>query len=115
MDNMEEKLGAILSNPQMMEQIMSLASSLGSAQQSQPEPPPQPQQPQIDIGMLQKLSGLAGQTGVDQDQQTLLHALSPYLSHDRISRLERAMRAAKTARLATDLLGSGGLNFLTGR
>lgn len=115
MDNMEEKLGAILSNPQMMEQIMSLASSLGSAQQRQPEPPPQPQLPQIDIGMLQKLSGLAGQTEVDQDQQTLLHALSPYLSHDRISRLERAMRAAKTARLATDLLGSGGLNFLTGR
>lgn len=116
MDNMEEKLGAILSNPQMMEQIMSMASALGSAQQSPlPPEPPAPAMPQIDMGMLQKLSGLAGQAGIDQDQQTLLRALSPYLSRDRISRLERAMRAAKTARLATDLLGNGGLNFLTGR
>ena len=117
MDSMEEKLGAILSNPQMMQQIMSLASSLGSSEQSKPEPPPPqaPELPNLDIGMLQKLSGLAGRTAVDQNQQTLLHALSPYLSRDRINRLERAMRAAKTARIATDLLGSGGLSFLTGR
>lgn len=117
MDNMEEKLGAILSNPQLMQQITAMASSLGAQQPAQP-PQAQPQAPglqDIDIGMIQKLSGLAGQTGIDNDQQTLLHALSPYLSRDRISRLERAMRAAKTARIATDLLGSGGLNFMTGR
>ena len=117
MDSMEEKLGAILNNPQMMQQIMSLASSLGSSEQQKPEtlPPQAPELPNLDIGMLQKLSGLAGRTAVDQNQQTLLHALSPYLSRDRINRLERAMRAAKTARIATDLLGNGGLSFLTGR
>ena len=116
MDNIEEKLGAILNNPQMMQQIMSMASTLGASQS-----PPSPQEsqpmnmPEIDFGMLQKLSGLASQTGIDSDQQTLLHALSPYLSRDRIGRLERAMRAARTARIATDLLGSGGLSYLTGR
>lgn len=117
MDSMEEKLGAILSDPQMMQQIMSLASSLGASgpPKSAPEPSPPPGLPNIDFGLLQKLSGLATQTGIDQNQQTLLHALSPYLSRDRISRLERAMRAAKTARIATDLLGGDGLNFLTGR
>lgn len=120
MDDMEEKLGSILSNPQMMQQIMSMASALGASQPSPapqpPQPSPVPQQlPDIDLGMLQKLSGLAGQTGIDPDQQALLRALCPYLSRDRIDRLERAMRAAKTARVATDLLGSGGLNFLTGR
>lgn len=114
MNNMEETLGAILNNPQMMQQIMSLASSLGNAEQPQPEPQP-PEMPNLDIGMLQKLSGLAGRTGVDQNQQALLQALSPYISRERVGRLERAMRAAKTARIATDLLGSGGLNFLTGR
>lgn len=114
MDNMEEKLGAILNNPQMMQQIMSMASALGASQPPE-EPKDQSVMPDIDIGMLQKLSGLATQTGTDQEQQALLHALSPYLSRDRISRLERAMRAAKTARIATELIGSGGLNFLTGR
>ena len=35
MDEMNEKLGAILSNPQMMQQIMSMAQAMG--QQSQPK------------------------------------------------------------------------------
>ena len=29
MDDMEEKLGSILNNPQMMQQIMSMAQSMG--------------------------------------------------------------------------------------
>ena len=40
MDDMEEKLGAILGNPQMMQQIMSMAQSMG-AQQPQKEEAPQ--------------------------------------------------------------------------
>ena len=30
MDEMEEKLGSILNNPQMMQQIMSMAQSMGN-------------------------------------------------------------------------------------
>ena len=50
MEGMEEKLGAILSNPEMMNTIMSMAKALGQSQ-PQPEqappcpPPPPPQQP----------------------------------------------------------------------
>ena len=32
MDEMEEKLGAVLNNPQMMQQIMSMAQALGGGQ-----------------------------------------------------------------------------------
>ena len=39
MDEMEDKIGAILNNPQMMQQIMSMAQSF-SAQTPQGEPPP---------------------------------------------------------------------------
>ena len=122
MDEMEQKLGAILSNPQMMQQIMSMAQAFAPAQEAspaqQPAPPPQPPapaMPNIDPAMLQKLAGIAGQSGIDREQQALLKALSPYLSRDRIARLERAMRAAKTAKLASTVLGQGGLSFLTGR
>ena len=105
MDGMEEKLGAILGNPQMMQQIMALAQSMGS--QSTPlEPPPKQEGP--DPAMMQKIMAAFQSTGVDTHQQALLSALNPYLTRDRISRLERAMRAAKLAGLASAFLGGGG-------
>ncbi len=119
MSELEERLGAIMSNPQLMQQIMSMAQSLGNSQnapkEQSPKPEPPPALPDFDPAMLQKLSGLAGQTGIDREQQALLSALGPYISRDRVSRLERAMRAAKMARAATALFGQGGLSLLTGR
>ena len=120
MENMEEKLGTILNNPEMMQQIMTLAQSLGSnppKQQNAPREPEIPASPNpgLDLSMIQKLSGLAGQSSIDQQQRQLLTALSPYLSKDRVSKLENAMRAAKMARLASAFLGSGGLQMLSGR
>lgn len=121
MSEMEEKLGAILGNPQMMQQILSMAQAIGQSpppQEDRPTPPsepPRPQAPEFDIGMLQKLSGLISQNGADQNQQALLCALSPYLSRERVSKLERAMRAAKMARMASGFLNAGGLSLLTGR
>ena len=115
MDELEQKLGAVLNNPQLMQQIMSMAQSMGSAPAAPSEPPPPRQElPPIDFSMLQKLSGIAQQSGIDQNQQTLLHALHPYLSAGRITRLEKAMRAAKMARLASSFLGQNGLSSLLG-
>ena len=34
MENLEEKMGAILNNPQLMQQIMSMAQSLGNSEPS---------------------------------------------------------------------------------
>ena len=106
MGNLEQQLGAVLGNPEMMEKIMAMAQALGT---SSPEPqeasPPPPPMLDIDIGLLKKLSGLAGQGSIDQDQQALLKALGPYLTSRRIHKLENAMRAAKMARLAAATLG----------
>ena len=110
MSEMEEKLNSILSNPDMMNQIMSMAQSMGTSTQSNP-PIKQEALPGIDINMLQKLSGIAQNSTVDKNQQTLLHALAPYLSGDRIGRLERAMRAAKMAKLASGFLSQRNLQF----
>ena len=120
MDGLEDKLGAILSNPQMMQQIMSLAQSLDIGEnQKQPEPPkqecsPSPP-PNIDPAMLQRLAGMAGQSAIDSNQKALLKALGPYLSRERIVKLEKAMRAAKIAGIASVFLSQGGVPFLTGR
>ena len=110
MDDMEQKLGQILGNPQMMQQIMNLASSL---ENGQTDAGPR-EAPSLDPAMLGKLTGILGRTGIDNRQQALLEALGPYLSRDRVSRLERAMRAAKMARAASSFLGSGGMQLLTG-
>lgn len=115
MDDMENKLGAILQNPEMMQQIMALAQNFSQSTTKQ-EPPkqetPPPKQdtafsglPDLDLSTIQKLSGLAKSSGIDKNQQTLLRALSPYLSRHRISKLERAMRAARMAGMATAFLG----------
>ena len=129
MDDMEQKLNAILGNPQMMAQIMSLAQSLGQPQNEEPKSEPQqqkspPQPPAqkapavpagMDLAMLQKVAGIAQQSGIDPNQQALLKALGPYLSRDRITKLEKAMRAAKIAAFASAALGSSGSLFQFGR
>ena len=120
MDQMEDKLSAILGNPQMMQQIMSMAQALGSSQPEPPkeEPPPPPRQAAptgLDMATMQKLFGIARQSGIDKNQQALLKALGPYLSRERIVKLEKAMRAAKIAAMASTALGSDGIPFLSGR
>ena len=76
---------------------------------------PCPDPPNFDPALLAKLGSLAGQGRIDKDQQALLTALHPYLSHRKVEKLERAMRAAKMARMASAFLGQGGLSLLTGR
>ena len=118
MEDMESKLGAILGNPDMMAQIMSMAQKLGGSTptpQSAPPPPPASALPEgLDLGILSKLASVANSASVDGNQQALLRALRPYLSGEHIVRLEKAMRAAKLAGVASSILGSGILSQ-TGR
>lgn len=115
MSELEEKLGAVLSDPQMMQKIMSMAQALGGTP-SPPEAsaPPSPPEP-IDSKLLQGLAGFSQQNNIDRNQQALLQALSPYLSQNRVGKLERAMRAARVAGAASAFLNAGGLQLLTGR
>jgi hypothetical protein len=106
MSSLEETLSQVLGNPQMMQQIMSLAQSLGQ-QEQQPQSPPSPPPPPPavpDGATVQRLAGLAGMGSVDKDQQALLRALGPYISRERRGKLERAMRAAKMATAASEML-----------
>lgn len=108
MEDMESKLGQILTDPQMMGKIMSLAQSF-QTQEPESSPPTQSASPlpDLDLGTIQKISSIMGKVGIDRHQQALLQALAPYLSHQRVNKLEKAMRAAKFAGMASSFLGDG--------
>ena len=114
MDQMDEKLGAILGNPALMQQIMDMAQSLG---QSPPPPQPEPQStlPDIDPATISKIMSIAGSTQIDRNQRALLHALQPYLTGERLKKLEKAMRAARIAGAASAFFPAGTIPFLSGR
>lgn len=114
MDNsMEEKIGAILNNPQMMQQLMTMAQSFNAQPPAESAKvpsgaPESPSPPEFDLGMLKQLSGMSKMGNIDPQQSALLKALRPYLSNQRINKLEKAMRAAKMAQFATLALGQKG-------
>ena len=127
MDGIEEKLGSILSNPEMMNTIMTMAKALGQSQpESAPQQPPPAKQPppqqkapppigKNELEMISRISSLSQQTGLDRQEQALLRALNPYLTRDRLSKLEKAMHAAKMARFATLALDRTGAQPKNGR
>ena len=106
MAEFEDKLNSVLSNPELMSQIMSMASAM-----NQPQTPPPPVQstdssgfdfnPAAMQGMMQMLKS----TQIDPKQQNLIRALECYLPRDRLDRLQKAMQAAKIARFASAALG----------
>lgn len=117
MEDLESKMGAVLQNPELMQKIMTLAQSMNQPQQEEKPPVQQdtPAFPDIDFATLQKITGFAKQSSIDSNQQALLRALRPYLAQERIIKLEKAMRAAKLASLASGFLGNGGLSSILGR
>ena len=129
MSELEDQLGAILGNPKMMESIMALAQSMGQAEQPQdgkgpeekaPPKPPGPQGPpgpppgggDMDMAMIKALTGFARNSCIDKEQKALLNALCPFISRERLQKLEKAMRAAKIAQQASCLLGENGMKLL---
>ena len=121
MSGMEDQLGAILGDPEMMQKIQALAQSMGQSQppgqSEKPEPAvqPSPAGPGTgDLEMLKAFTGFARGAEIDKNQRALLKALSPYVSREKIAKLEKAMRSAKLAQQTSGLLESGALKNLTG-
>ena len=118
MSELDEKLNSILSNPAMMQQIMALAQTLNQSdsQQQKPNPAPPPQQPaesplnepSLNPNLLSKVATLMQRGSIDKNQESLLRALSPYLSKQKLQKLERAMHAAKMAGVASEMVNIRG-------
>lgn len=113
MSELEDKLNTLMSNPQLMQQIMSMAQSMNTNSTVSEASAHHDSIPDLDMNMIKQISGMAQKGTIDRNQQGLLKALGPYLSPVRINKLEKAMRAAKMAQFASVLLNSG--QFQTGR
>lgn len=109
MSEMDEKLNSILSNPQLMQQIMTLAQSMNQNTDShnvKGEQPSPASSSEINTTILNRVSSIMQHGTIDRDQQSLLKALSPYLSPQKIRKLERAMHAAKMASIASEFVNT---------
>ncbi|MCI8657881.1 MAG: hypothetical protein HFF72_10675 [Oscillospiraceae bacterium] len=137
MSDFEEKLNAILSNPESMGQIMNLAQSLnlggggepsgeGGPAAPQPEAPPENASSgipdglsglgsllgQIDPKLIGRLLPLAGELagGGNDERMQLLYALRPFLKPERRDKVERAAKTARLIHVGKKLLQSLGEN-----
>ena len=129
MAEFEEKLNQILSSPQAMEQIMSLANSL-SGEGETPAAPPEGQSVPSEGLSLPSAGGLSGllgsldpemiskvmtllsiyQNGSDEKTR-LLEAMKPFLRPERQSKLDRAVqitRLSRVIRSAMNMFGGNG-------
>lgn len=128
MNDLTSQINQILSNPEMMEQIMGLSGLLGqSAPESAPQQKqipmqttPQPQQMQsspLDLlgsdGMqtIMKIMPIISQIKQEDDTTRLLRAIKPFLSPERQEKLEEAIKILRILKILPMLKGQGLFNL----
>ena len=122
MSELDEKLNALLSDPNSMAQVMKLAQQLsgpfgGASQPASasppPPPPPQPPQPSFDTSFLggldPKLIGrflplIQEYTQSNSNTTQLLYALRPFLKAEKQDKIERAAKLARLIHLGKKFL-----------
>ena len=129
MSDFEEKLNAILSSPEAMAQVASLAQSIGQQTAGEPPSPPeggngdsasrQPVAPadglgsllgSLDPSMVQKLLPLLSEANSQRSSQReqLLYALRPFLKESRREKVDKALQVARLIHLGKRFLGTLG-------
>lgn len=107
MGDFEEKLESIINNPHAMEQIMSLAQSLGGKEPAStpaptvnPKTSPHEESPSLDPQMLGSIFSLLKEYNSDDDQRAaLLAALRPFVKEQRYSKIDKAIQIVKLSRV----------------
>ena len=123
MGEFEEKLNAILSNPDAMAQVAALAQSLGQGdggtpQEAPPVTPPAPETPEgiggllgsLDSAALQRFLPVLGELNSPRrgQREQLLYALRPFLKESRRDKVDKALQVARILHLGKQFLGSLG-------
>lgn len=91
MNEIEDMLGKILSDPEEMAKISRLASSVFGGEENAPKA-------ESDMGGM--LSALMGKAGGGSDKAAFVAALGPYLKPERRRKLEKALKISRIAGIA---------------
>lgn len=107
MSELEERLNAVLSNPEEMSRLADMAQKLmgGFSGSGAPGAPVTAPPGNGGNGLMGLFSRLTGQSA---GQKPLADALAPYLTPERSRRLSRALRIASAARLGMAALSEWG-------
>jgi hypothetical protein len=112
MDDLQDKIAQIMSDPEALSQVQSLGKMLGLSPQQPPapEPPPENDSPLSaeSLSKLTKLMPLFSQVRQEDDVTRLLSALRPFLREEKIQKLESAKRMLQLMKLLP-MLREGGL------
>lgn len=116
MDDFSEQISKILSDPQAMEQIKSMAGMFGSENNSRPAPAPQPIQNSPPAGMMSpellsavgRVMPLLSEYKKDDNATRLLAALRPFLSRDKQQKLDEATKMLQMLRFLPMIKKLGG-------
>ena len=100
MAELEDMLNQVLSDPEQMSKIAGLAQSLMGGMETSP-PDTQNSTLPIDPNMLGKIQKLMGGSGEkSSSSEALLRAMQPYLSEKRRTKMDKALKLARMAKLA---------------
>ena len=110
MAEFEDKLNSILSNPELMGQIMSMAGSLNQPPAPPPPPPAAAPAMPFDPGAMAGMMQMLQATQLEPRQRNLIQALRGFVPDDRLVRLEKAMQASLIAKFASAAMNQGGRN-----
>ena len=103
MSELEDRLNALLSNPEDMGRIAQMASRLMGQIAPNDPPPGEEKAPPgggDTAGVMGAVSRIMRGLGDNGGKKQLLSGLSPYLAEKRRRRLEKALKIAAAARLA---------------
>ena len=110
MDDLSEKLSALLSDPEGMERVRAMAEGLlGTSPTKEKES--SPDLGDIVIGAITRIMGLINKNRGDDSRVRLLMALKPNLSPERQGRVDSAVKILKLIELAPLLKEAGLFNL----
>ena len=107
-NELTERLSALLSDPEGLEQIKNMAAGLFGGNSEPQKPKPEPQGidlpfGDIDMGSLVKMIGKLKAKSGENEKTRLLLALKPHLSNERQKKVDTAVKILKLLEIAPTL------------
>ena len=109
MSELQDTINKIMSDPEAMRQVQSLGEKLGitNSAPGQPPPAPQPSAGNELSSALSKLMPLMSAAKPNDETAALLNALRPFLSGEKLERLQSAQKLVSLIRMIPLIKDSG--------